>query len=393
VDLKNINYVEVENYKHVQDEDGLFLVRDFRGSYRHLNYLNSLEDYQFNREVSFFTDSSNNLIQLESNPVVLATTKDAGDFHDGHKNIVFHPRYALSLEDITLLIIKGFANGRTLDILLPGACVYQEDQAYSLLNIKGVGAHALEPLQVEQNSWFNRKEGKFVPFESIMDKSLGRRWGLIDTYEATREYKNNLFNQLGLPQVPHISLNEVPEDIFPFKGTSQLVRGIKTNVRLDDIFLISVPALQKYVDEEKITDIDKKYFEVQKELAKENKQLISVMGRIANNRYIDGAFTDMENYAIKTFKTREDLLKKATSAFMNILGCGYLSLSLNDEKRDNYLTLLENKTGIKFTKFKDKDPDIFLDMHLSKEDYAPYRGELPKMYGELKPMVQEYLFS
>lgn len=354
-----------------------------------ISCLGTIEDPQFSRYIDIYNNSGD-IWLLNSEPILLAKYPKNTPIH---KSVLFHPRYVSdsAKDKVDFIKVKGLNQGRTLDVVLSLDVQFGND-LFDFINIKGVGAFGNDVLQADQNSWYDQKTKNFIPFENIMDKSFGRRWGLVDTYEAKREFENNLFSDLGLPQIVHGLLNETPDDVFPFPGTSQLVRGLKTNVRCDNPFIVFSYFLQEgFINQAHFAMIDSRFLEVQKNLAKENKLLISVMGRISNNRYIDGFFTDMENYKVELFDSKDKLLAKATSSVMGLIACSYLVMSEHKDKLYNYFEQLESKSGLNLKEFIDFHPQIFMNKLITEKEYAPFKGKLFEFYDKLKPIVKEYL--
>jgi hypothetical protein len=353
--------------------------------------MGTIEDSQFSRKIDVYNNFGK-LWLLDSKPILLAKYPKKVPIEN---SILFHPRYVndSAKADVDFIKVKGLNQGRTLDIVLRSNAQLGND-SFDFINVKGVGAYGDDNLQVEQNSWFDLETKTFVPFESVMNKSLGRRWGLVDTYEAKREFGNNLFSDLGISQIVHGLLNTTPEQIFPFQGTSQLVRGIKTNVRCDDYLIIFDSTLQdRFINQADFAKIDAAFLEAQKSLVKQNKLLISVMGRISNNRYIDGSFTDMENYKIEFFHSQDKLLRYATTSIMDLISCAYLTMGANKGQLYNYLIQLESNSGLDLKAFIDFNPRIFMDKLIIKEEYEPFKGETHNFYNKLKPVLKEYFFS
>lgn len=350
--------------------------------------LNCIQEFReetlHNREVRMYMDRYPFLIESEN--ILIAQYPKGASLGEG---IIVHPRYA-NKRDFDMIEIKGYRNGRTIDILtMPH---YKEGEWYNLINIKGVGAWTKdEPMVMNQESWYMLKEDKWVPFHEVMDRSLGRRWGMLDAYAGQLEYKNNLFSDNGLSQTPHMALNTMPEGILSFDGVTQLVRGLQTNIRCHEW---DGHAFQrKYINPQDFSNIDAKVFEFQKRLFKDQKT-VKFIGNIPSNRYIDGNFTDMENYSITNISNQEERLYYAMMFLGDIIGSAFVAMSQYEMGRAIYMENLEEATGMPLKKHISINPTIFLRFCMDKDEYLKKYGKESKhFHNTLKEDLIKYFMN
>jgi len=261
---------------------------------------------------------------------------------------------------------------------------------YNLINVKGVGAWAAknEPMMINPESWYIRREDKWVPFHEVMDKSLGRRWGMLDAYAGQLEYKNNIFSDNGISQTPHMAFNTLPGGVLPFDGVTQLVRGIHTNIRCHE--WDSREFQEKYIEPLDFSIIDAKVFEFQKRLFRDQKA-VKFIGNMPSNRYIDGNFTDMENYSITSISDEKERLYYAMIFLGEVLGSAFVAMSQYETGRSIYLKNLEKTTGVPLKRYDAIDPAIFLRFCMDKEEYLEKHGKEAKYFRDmLKKDLKEY---
>jgi hypothetical protein len=259
-----------------------------------------------------------------------------------------------------------------------------------MINIKGVGAWANgEYMILDKNNWYLGSEG-WKPFHEVMNKSLGRRWGILDKYAAEKEFNNNLFEDSGIAQVPHLKLNHVPEEILPFSGITQLVRGLNTNIRCDQM-IPDTKLQEQYISPKTFSYNDIKMFEKQKNLYMENKGIAKV-GRISDNRYIDGKITDMENYYVTQKDNKEELLQTITMFCEDLIGSAFIAMSEYEDGRKEYLETLENKTGVQLSNLITFNPIIFMDHMMNRELFdKEYRTERLMFRQQFSKYFEKYI--
>jgi len=353
------------------------------GLLQDLQHMGGWKDEFTQTEVQLFRD--NELILLEAEKILIATHPKGADLAE---SIIVHPRYA-NKKNFDIVEIKGYRNGRNIDILLPMP-VYLDGEFYNIINIKGVGASTHDAnMVIDPERWYDWNNKQWMSFNESK-ASLGRRWGMLDTYAGTAEYSNNVFLNLGIEQVPHLRINHAPPGILPFEGVTQLVRGLKTNVRCDNDFANGW--LQKqYISGEMFSHIDAKVFAAQKELFKEHKAITQPIGRVIANRYLDGKYTDMENYFIKQYGEEKELIRAGATFCMDAIGS--VAGANNDNRRGyvDYLRGLQSQTGIPLLKYKDVPVEIFIEQYLSKEKQSEFFSIAQETFTEFKKDYAEYL--
>lgn len=355
--------------------------------FSYMKYLQCMDEWKdpfTNIDVQLYRDNGE-LILLESKKIQIATYPKGARLED---SIIVHPRYA-NKKDFDIIEVRGYRSGRTIDIILPMP-YYRDGENYDIINIKGVGASThKERMIIDPERWFSHKENKWTPFNES-HASLGRRWGMLDTYAGTLEYSNNIFEKFGIAQVPHLALNHAPKGVLPFDGVTQLVRGLKTNVRCDNDFADGW-LQEQYVSADTFSNIDAKIFKVQKELFKEHKTIAQPIGRVMANRYLDGTFTDMENYTIKHYADEKELIFEGAVFCMDVLGSMSVANWDNRHEYGMYLGKLQTVTGIKLRKHANVPAEIFMNPYMSKEKFKKFIPERKKMFAEFKKDYGEYL--
>lgn len=344
------------------------------------------DDFYNNNEIRIWV--YNYPIISESRNILLAKYPKNSKLGEG---IIVDPRYA-NEKDFDFFEVKGFRHGRTIDILAPNSALLNGD--YSMLNIKGVGAFADKKFMIfNPESWYMHNENEWKPFHEVMDKSLGRRWGMLDSYSGEKEFNNNVFSDYGIAQSPHLKFNKAPEGLLPFEGITQLVRGLKTNMRCNLVF-DSKDFQERYIEPENFSAVDAKIFAFQKELYLNNKGL-EMFGTIPDNRYIDGNFTDTENISILPQSDEAKRLSSAYRFIKEVMSSAFMAMSKYDDGRKQYLCELEEKTGIPLTKYLSLDPELlFMRRYMDNEEYLLKHGTaLSEFRTNMKKDLSEYFRS
>ncbi|HYD03826.1 MAG TPA: hypothetical protein VEC16_06030 [Alphaproteobacteria bacterium] len=293
-------------------------------------------------------------------------------------SIIVHPRYA-NKTDFEFIEVKGMRHGRSIDILTKTP-TYFEGKEYILLNFKGVGAGIGNKEMVMSEKWYHGLRlgtGKWVDPGEVPEISLGRRWGILGDYAGEKEFIRNIFKDNGISQVPHVKLNNISDGILPFKGISQLVRGLSTNIRCDIASKFSVS-----VDEKVFSAIDSEIFKVQKKLVKESKGIKVEFGTFADNRYIDGSYTDMENYVIKKYANPIDALDEVGPFCAGIIGSAFIAMQGSELQRKKYLRNLSDNIGFSFNEYAKLDTRVFTftDWPQDMEEFDTYRKEYKRKF-------------
>ena len=238
------------------------------------------------------------LVLRENKPIRLARIPVNGD--SWQDSVILHPRYVQGGVDHEIFIARVYRRGRTLDLFLDEPVVV-DGAEYGILNFKGVGAKADRPLVIQPDDWWHKLSGGWVP-RKIGDK-YERVWGAVRKGEARQEFPAKLFHRYDIYHAPHLALNEIPKEVTRYikrsvHGTErhnlvQLVRGLQTNIRCGDYELLT-PEQEETVDISRIAKEDANLINTQFALARKGKML-RFIGQLAENRYIDGRYTDAEN--------------------------------------------------------------------------------------------------
>lgn len=278
-----------------------------------------------------------------------------------HESIILHPRYVPNSVPHRVEKMRVYRRGRTLDVFLDEP-VEHDGNEYGVLNFKGVGADTYcEDMVVHPTLWYT--ERGWVPANRC-HVSHDRQWGIMRRTELDAEYASRLLEDLGISQVPHFSANPIPDGIRQMIGqqyqnppdhSGQLVRPLHTNIRQADheyhhVVLINnaLPELSRYVDLERLASIDAAVFNAQCLLAKQGK-ILTIDGIIPDNRYLDGRFTDLENYEIVQEQPRHINEQTALRASEFVGRCRYAShKSLSAAAAKEYGRLLKKKTGLRY---------------------------------------------
>ncbi len=237
-------------------------------------------------------------VMVEERPIEVAKIPVNGD--ELHQCILIHPRYAPNAQKIT---VRGLRMGRTIDVLLDKTFSF-EGQEYGVMNFKGVGARAFEDMTIQLKRWYSR--GNWMENGRLDNRN--RIWGAHIASGAREELECRILRILEIPEIPIIAVNEVPREgltiwknykIVP--SLAQLVRLEQTNIRLSYLdvkrFGDDVAGL---VEPEKLGRMDGKMIAKQLELAKEGRMVV-FDGLVDENRFVDGAMTDRENFTLCDF--------------------------------------------------------------------------------------------
>jgi len=341
--------------------------------YNKLQFIKEITDDKQKREIQIWKDEDNNsFMLLETEPIILATYPKGEKLE---KRIIVHPRYASNTTEFEFIEVRGFRNGRTIDILMPGT---HNGEAYNLLNFKGVGAWADgNHMFIDTDRWYCENRLKWKPLSEVKG-SLGRKWGLLSQEEGTKELEYNIFKDSNILQTTHIRLNYMPNGVLPFSEVAQLVRILNTNIRCDSEYF-HTNALQRNINYEIFAFADAKLFSMQKELFSENKAIKSI-GSISNNRYIDGKLTDRENYSI-IIGDEKSLINHAYDFSFGLISSAIVAMSKNKADRRKYLNLLQEKTKIPLVHYIFENPEIFRE-NPDKLNFSIQRSALAQVFKE-----------
>ncbi len=293
---------------------------------------------------------------VEEKPLQLARISITGD--KLQDSVILHPRYVPSSVEHELISVYGYRRGRTVDILLEEPLEIEGKQ-YGVLNFKGVGADADADMQIHPTLWWHNYS--FVPPFDI----FGRTWGAVTTEEAQSEFvdQKSVVEQAGIVCNPHIIANEVPSSVcdmvqkfYYYRRAdfflSQLVRAQQTNIRSGDIEDLESSQINFDIFHqnknlgcyETLATIDACAINSFQSLLKEGKSIYSD-GLVADNRFLNGIFTDQENYKIRSIKDIDFALRFVTSLVYTTPS----RLLFSSASQIDYLRVLEEKTNLPFS--------------------------------------------
>ena len=187
------------------------------------------------RQVSHFNQPA----LMEKHPITVAQVRTAKG-EKLHECVLVHPRYVrghLSPSDYDIVTVRGYRNGRSIDVLLDVQFKHN-GRRYPILNIKGAGARALDKDPygfIHPTKWYSFDHGGWVSIE-IGDKYFRRCFGALKRGDAYNEQRDKLLPSLGIPQAPHVAANPFPDALnsaiyaeageWPKHRFSQLVRAL-----------------------------------------------------------------------------------------------------------------------------------------------------------------------
>lgn len=274
----------------------------------------------------------------------------------------FHPRYAPDRKQ-EIIETDAYRHGRSIDTVLrepEGA----GKKRITILNVKGAGADADEPLVIHPNLWWDQEDGdptsKWRPREIVGES---RYWGAVTAEMGKVEFREQVLPGLGVPITPYLKMVRVPASVIGriaelhgamMPDLVQLTRSFRTNIRKSLVHEIEDPlelvkVLMPYYRTDLIIAADCAFVNALLRLAKEGKR-ICFNGHVADNRFVDGTFTDEENFAIRDFALVEveRLIKDTITMWSHIF---------TYHQRRKYLAELKRITGL------DIDEEAYLNFH------------------------------
>lgn len=324
----------------------------------------------FNRATSRLEMHFGHPVLVETAPIRLAQIPVKGD--KLHESVFVHPRYVPLGLPHRIISVRGFRRGRSIDILLDEPMEH-ECQAYGVLNVKGVGADADADLVIHTDLfWMLHTPNSLFPERGYWHDSIDfdplqkQRWGVVRETDAQEEFTSDLFTSRGIPQVPYVGLNVLPATLVAnlrfrgMPGLAQLTRLCQTNLRMDAYYLYADnegrlldgrkelfwAEFAEFIDPIAIARADVRFIHAQLSLSVQHSRF-DAEGSFAQNRFISGAFTDLDNFFIRHASGRRPE--------RDILGTGILSRLLSDSfeflppiSRVIYLEALEEETSIPF---------------------------------------------
>lgn len=271
---------------------------------------------------------------VEDKPIAIARIPITGD--QPHQCIYLHPRYVPRGVDHERIEVRGHRKGRTLDILLDEQFVHCGD-SYGIMSIKGGGADADEELVIHPKKWWKEKEGssRWISRTRGEADPYMRLWGAVQRKSGEKEYASDIFSSSGIPETPYIALNPIPPEISRYIGAQrgfpfdlkivQLARLANTNIRLNMVPSIVEQERESYLNPETLADADVAAIMAQLRLVQQGRMIARIPGIVADNRYIDGVFTDRENYYSTPIDAQSDDEDIVTALITDFVASGALS--------------------------------------------------------------------
>lgn len=277
------------------------------------------------------------------------------------QSILLHPRYVPHNTSHQIMTERFYHRGRTIDIFLDEP-IELHGEKYSILNFKGVGADADHGMIIHPTRWYLTISGvglfgnKWVPREYA--DAFERVWGALTVEDAYAELSETILKEGRIKCVPYIAVNIIPSDIErriqqvengnAAHRLCQIVRAQKTNIRTSDPYKIDDRRRCSYLDPKEIARIDAAVIATQLNLAKQGK-MMTFVGSIYDNRFIDGSFTDLENYHIRKLN-----LTGAISFIQQVVNSSFFHI-LPPRMHEDYTKELDQKTGLPFKRLLNKD--------------------------------------
>jgi hypothetical protein len=345
------------------------------------------------KRTSHITTYNGKPIIVNDNPITVAQIPVNGEAL--HQSVLLHPRYAKDI-DHRLIEIYGFVRGRGIDVVEYAPVGGGHDgkrksvadelrenglPAYNVLNFKGTGADADEPLSMHpthwwiNGEWIKRRSGGF---------SEMRMWGGVWYSWAEDEFKNDMLRSSGIPTVEHLSIHRVPGKIVDtiFHGSrhkrrdlTQIVRAYNTNIRIRDCVgptpAIMPKQVRQYIHPKDLVVGDSSLVLRQIHLAESGKELYC-NGDVDDNRLIDGLFLDMENYEVGVIRDTQG--NPGLKAIQSVVFAMNNSMALLSKHHfPEYLALLQERTGWPIAECRNNIPKTLRE-HFERE----YRAAMSK---------------
>lgn len=325
----------------------------------------------------------NTLVIQETRPRTIARVPITGDSFQ--QSILLHPRYVPESVPHELFRARVRQRGRTTDIFLEEPIIINGVE-YTILNFKGTGADAEKSQQViHPEAWWGYPSLKHPAVQFIypfMEKNnestktwirrgsdpFKRIWGALKKSDGEEEYHAEPLLTLNIPRSPHIALHTIPQEISErirkYHGCtthytlSQLIRACTTNIRCDDFYGSQV--LGEYQTEErarKIANIDARAINAQRELLRQGTYL-HLEAVLKENRYIDGTFTDTENYDIQPIN---ELTPNNVKEYISEIIRSSIAI-ISPELQTAYAQQLEQKTQLQLTRISRYSRDFYVEI-------------------------------
>jgi hypothetical protein len=223
------------------------------------------------------------------------------------EKVYVHPRYLPKGVKKDIIIRNGRLKGRTTYFDLHKVVEF-EGVKYTKMNIKGAGAAWKIDHEIDPNF---QPQGPQMRTRRRFNSS--RIWGGLMMPDAQEEME--IYSQIKkiLKFSPIVAINRVPPQIereiktdkkFQDFELAQLVRLSDTELRISDLWANEAPDCP--IEPEIIADCAIQLIRLQIELKKQKKGF-DFEGDIKDNTYVDGTFTDAENFVIRRMSREESI--------------------------------------------------------------------------------------
>ena len=234
-----------------------------------------------------------------THPITLAKVPVTGDKLE--ESVLLRPDYVPRGVERELVQLDSFRRGRTIDVFLDEP-IEIGGKPYTLLNFKGVGADADQPMAIRRDDWWVGELGR--GHWGWNEEQGERMWGAMKTDRAEKAFSSTVLANLAAPEIGYVACNPIPEKILPLlhpsEPLSQIVRAYNTNMRHDDPFAYTqLKDAGVQFDPVEVAEQDAAMFNNIRKLAEQGKMLI-VGGSIAGNRMLTGEFIDRQNYWVES---------------------------------------------------------------------------------------------
>lgn len=177
---------------------------------------------------------------------------------------------------------------------------------------------------------------------------MTRIWGAVTQTDAQEEVQTYQYLKKYLTFSPIVGLNIIPKeameniDLEGEDSLAQLVRLSKTNIRISDIWKPQMSELE--IDPEIIAKALVEFIELER-LSLENNHYLEYCGKTIDNMYVDGTYTDAENFEFRKVENRAQTegtikqLRKIHEEFSGIFA--------DEEEFDKFYQILDKKYNTK----------------------------------------------
>ncbi len=236
------------------------------------------------------------------------------------ESILVHPRYVPTGTKHEIVRLHGFSLGRVIYVILDEPIKIGEKE-YFFLSIKGTGAdisHTTKTTRKRRLLAIDPGKQPYTPSAEVVfpitrSDYWQRIWGGLDLEAAHLEFQKAQFLiDCGLPFSPHLSVNPFPREVnnaiaqqngqSPLsdyaESFAELVRAVACPIRLQPQFYRNVSDFVRRPYLSTIAAADAQFVKLVLLLAAAGTRLV-YHGVFSHNRYLDGTFTDAENFHLE----------------------------------------------------------------------------------------------